>query len=139
MQFAYVEAAHRDFLSAAISAGGGVPVAPNPNGYAFPGGPGADIHTLAVSDILPLEETGVRAYLGALPHLTDLSLAQVAGTIFSTEARHSAVLKYTAFIDPNPNRMSGDKTVIRRYPHSNTLEYFLEPTTVLKAASVYFL
>ena len=139
VQFAYVEAAHRDFLAAAIAAGGGTPVSPNPNGYAFPGGPGQDIRTLIDSDILPLEETGVRAYLGALPHLTDLNLAQVAGTIYSTEARHSAVLKYTTFMVPDPNFIKGDQRVISRYPHFNTLEYFLTPTTVLKKAAAYFL
>ena len=138
VQFSYVEAAHRDFLATAIQAGGGTPVTANPNGYGFPGGPAADLHTLLVSNILPLEETGVRAYLGALPYITDLSLAQVAATIFSTEARHSAVIKYINFVDPNPNRMAGDQLVISKYPHPNTLEYFLTPTTVLTKASAYF-
>lgn len=138
VQFAYVEAAHRDFLRSAISAGGGTPVSANPTGYAFPGGPANDLRTLLANDILPLEETGVRAYLGALPFLNDLSLAQTAGTIFSTEARHSAAISNLVGTDPGPHMGRKDRKVIASYPHDNTLEYFLEPQTVLSRASGYF-
>jgi len=130
-QFTYIEAAHRDFLRAAITAGGGKPVAANPDGYRFPGGLKKDLRAILTA-ILPLEETGVRAYLGALPYLTDLNLATVAAGIFSTEARHSAVVAYTLGLDPGPRMQPGDKTVITDTPDYNTLEYYLPPGTVLQ-------
>lgn len=138
VQFAYVEAAHRDFLIAAITASGGTPTTAAPNGYKFPKTPSPGISYI-LGDILGLEETGVRAYLGALPFLADqLGLAQVAGGIYSTEARHSAAVRYVLDKFPGPTPYPGDQKVIATYPSKNTLEYFLEPATVLSAASVYF-
>jgi hypothetical protein len=136
-EFAYVEAAHRDFLKAAISSGGGTPVSPNPGGYMF-GGPVEPNMVSILSNILPLEETGVRAYLGALPYLTDLTLAMTAGGIFSTEARHSAIISYNLDIDPGPTRMPGDLTVVPNPPATNTFEYYLKPLTVIQIASKLF-
>jgi len=135
--FAYVEAAHRDVLTNAIKSGGGVPVVRNPNGYKF-GGPVSPNIASILGGILPLEETGVRAYLGALPYITDLPLAQTAASIFSTEARHSAAINYTLGIDPGPYKKSGDLTVIPNQPSDNTLEYFLKPKTVLSVAGAFF-
>jgi hypothetical protein len=61
-QFAFVEAAHRDFLIAAISAAGGTPVTANPTGYKFPTEFPAKVGLRDILEqILPLEETGVRA------------------------------------------------------------------------------
>jgi hypothetical protein len=136
-QFAYVEAAHRDFLIAAITAAGFTPTTANPGGYAFPSHPLSNIKSLLTA-ILPLEETGTRAYLGALPYLTDLGLATVAGGIYSTECRHSAAVSTTLNVPAGPTRQSSDKEVVPNPPAGNTFEPYLSPSTVLAAASVYF-
>ena len=140
LQFAYVEAAHRDFLRVAIQANGGTPVAPNPGGYRFPGGnPGSNLKTI-LQNIVPLEETGVRAYLGAVPDFSNANFLQVAGTIYSTEARHSASLRY--ILDPNdpgPSRMLNDREVTSRPPSVETFEKLLQVQEVLNAAGrTYF-
>ncbi len=113
VQFAYVEAAHRDFL---ITALGGL-VANGGNASPLQG-PTKTYVSLALnnaaslSDILaaiyPLEETGVRAYLGAAKYLQDNGTVQVAASIYSTECRHSAALAYIltpdgSTIGPRPN------------------------------------
>jgi hypothetical protein len=137
-QFAYVEAAHRDFLIAAIRAGGGTPVGANPGGYKFPA---ALPNTLKgiLQQIIPLEEVGVRAYLGAAGFLTDLPTIQVAGTIYSTEARHSAAIHLVLNEPIGPTRLAGDKEVVAGPPSEQTFEKFLEPATVIQAASsTYF-
>lgn len=142
-QFAYVEAAHRDFLIAAL---GSEATKPNPNGYKFAtadGTPGGDIATI-LANLLPLEETGVRAYLGAAGDLTSLTLIQTAATIYSTEARHSASIEYILDQDPGPRTgITGvpgpDKEVTTAAVASNVFEKYLDPNTVLAAAtSVYF-
>jgi hypothetical protein len=136
-QFAYAEAAHRDFLRTAIRGFGGTPQPPAARGYRFPNGPGNDLRTI-IANLYPLEETGVRAYLGAVPFLTDLGLAQTAGTIFSTEARHSAIFADILGRDPGPLPMPGDQKVTDNYPSPNTFEYFLAPRTVLQRIPAYF-
>jgi hypothetical protein len=136
-QFAYVEGAHRDFLEAAISAAGFAPAQKNPGGYKFVTAPAANIKSI-LTQIIPLEETGVRAYLGALPYLTDLGLAQTAGSIYSTEARHSASINYLLGLNPGPAPRPGDETVVPNPVGTNTFEYYLAPSTVIKAASAYF-
>lgn len=134
--FAFVEATHRDFLRAAIRQLGGTPQPRNPGGYQFPGGPGTDLRTI-LAKVLPLEETGVRAYLGAAGFLTDFSLIQTASTIYSTEARHSAIVADAIGRAPGPVRQAGDKGVTANYPSPDTFEYFLDPPTVLNAIKPY--
>ena len=129
-QFAAVEAAHRDFLRAAISAGGGTPVGPNPGGYHAPFG---ETLRSILEVILKVEETGVRAYLGAAGAITDLKLTQTAASIYSTEARHSSVLKLTLIQDPSPSRMPGDAQVTPRQKGEYDFEYFQTPEQILKA------
>jgi hypothetical protein len=136
-QFAYVEAAHRDFLIATMKSLGLTPVTANPGGYAFVQPPSENIRGLLLA-ILPLEETGVRAYLGAINYITDLSYAQVAASIYSTEARHSAVINYTVNNDPGPAPEPGDLSVVPKPPGPNTFEYYLKPSTVVARASAYF-
>jgi len=75
----------------------------------------------------------VRAYLGAAGFLTDLNLIQTASTIYSTEARHSAVVADSIGRLPGPVPMPGDKKVTPSYPSPDTFEYFLDPPTVLNA------
>jgi hypothetical protein len=138
-QFAFVEAAHRDFLRAAIRSLGGTPQPANPGGYKFPtpnGDPGGDLRTI-LANIIPLEETGVRAYLGAAGFLTNLGLLQTAATIFSTEARHSAVINDSIGRYPGPTPMPGDQRVVESYPSPDTFEYFLDPPVVLQRIRPY--
>ena len=130
-EFTYIEGSHRDFLRAAITASGGTPVPANPGGYIFPTPIEPNLKQI-LTQILPLEETGVRAYLGALPYLTDLGLAQTAGTIYSTEVRHSAVVNYTLNKDPGPGKLPGDLDVVPNPPANNTFEYYLQPSTVVQ-------
>ncbi len=129
--FTYVEAAHRDFLQTVL---GDQAVEPNPGGYKF-AQPLANNLRGILLQILPLEETGVRAYLGALPYLTDLNIGVTAGGIFSTEARHSAAVRYALFLDPGPAHIDDgffDKQVTTNQPSENTFEYFHPPLTILK-------
>ncbi|MGN6727096.1 MAG: ferritin-like domain-containing protein [Tepidisphaeraceae bacterium] len=136
-EFAFVEAAHRDFLRTAIQASGFTPTTPNPNGYAFPSGPGTTLKAI-LSNILPLEEEGTRAYLGALPYLTDLNLGVAAGGIYSTECRHSAAISYILGLDPGPRKMPGDLAITPKQPSENTFQYALAPATVINTVTAYF-
>ncbi len=136
-QYAYVEGAHREFLIAAIKAAGLTPAAKNPGGYKFASQPEANIKSILTA-ILPLEETGTRAYLAALPYLTDLGLATIAGGIYSTECRHSAAVSYTLGINPGPTRGSGDLEVVPNPPAGNTFEPYLQPKTVVAAVQPMF-
>lgn len=133
-QFAFVEAAHRDFLITTLNMMGAPITAHNPKGYKFATAvpAGTDLKTL-LSNILPLESTGVRAYLGAAPYLDSLSIATTATEIFSTEARHTAAISYLIEPDrnPGPAKKAGDRMVTATYPHENTFEYFLPPSTVI--------
>ncbi|HYE20026.1 MAG TPA: ferritin-like domain-containing protein [Tepidisphaeraceae bacterium] len=136
--FAYVEAAHRDFLIAAMQATGLAPVGPNPGGYKFPTALPASLYGI-LQQVIPLEETGVRAYLGAAGFLTDLGLVQVAGTIYTTEARHSAVINLVLNAPVGPVTLPGDKEVVAGPPSPQTFEKFLDPATVIAAVtSTYF-
>lgn len=140
LQFTYVEAAHRDFLRVAITGNGGTPVQPNPNGYRFPGGsPGSSLKAI-LQNLVPLEETGTRAYTGAVPDFASNTFLQVAGTISSTESRHSAAVRYILDpTDPGPSRMMGDREVTSRPPSVETFEKLLSVQEVLSAAQrTYF-
>lgn len=48
------------------------------------------------------EQTGVGAYLGALPLITDKNIRSAAGTIFTIEARHTAAFRALNHRDPAP-------------------------------------
>ena len=143
MQFAYVEAAHRDFLITALGANA-APVTSKSGKYKFAttdGKPGNDLVTI-LSNILPLEETGVRAYLGAAGFLTDNNLFQVAGTIYSTECRHSASIEYILGQDPGPRTgitgVPAGEQEVATAPAANVFEKYLTPPTVLTAASTAY-
>lgn len=150
--FAYVEATHRDFLRAAITSSGGTPVERNPTGYKFPtsdGSAGNDLRTI-LANILPLEETGVRAYLGAAEFMAFNTLAEkqlvaTAVAIHSTEARHSAIIDYLLEPtgNPGPQFNGGDRRVTDganavNTPSEDTFQYFLQPPTVITAVRAYF-
>ncbi len=109
-QYAYVEAAHRDFLRGFIPTLGGTPVPPNPKGYSAAAAglaPGATLKQILVV-ILTAEETGVSAYLGSAGFLTGPALVQAASTIYSTESRHSATINLAlGNIDPGATGAPG--------------------------------
>lgn len=93
VQFAYVEAAHRDFLLTVLGPAASPLQGPTKT-YHFPTGTDSSSLFGILSAILPLEETGVRAYLGAGKYLQDNPTVQTAVSIYSTECRHSASIEY---------------------------------------------
>ena len=142
--FAFVEAAHRDFLDMSIRNGGGTPVTRNAKGYQFPAS--ANItRSSSLKDLLtaiyPLEEEGVSAYLGAAPFLKDFELLRTAVTIYSTEARHSAAIAYILGIDTGPQKnvpgvgprqdvILNGKSVYDGLSQGKFFEYFIPPQQV---------
>jgi len=141
-QYAGVEAAHRDFLRAAIPQFGGTPVPANPKGYTTGLSAGADLGTI-LNLLSIVEEEGVRAYLGAAGKLTKPALVQAASTIYSTEARHSAGINYIVGRDTGPQPgysapTSADSKIPTTYPSPNTFEYFKTPTQVLGDVKAFF-
>ncbi|PQV63805.1 Ferritin-like domain-containing protein [Abditibacterium utsteinense] len=147
--FAYVEAAHRDFLDTTIRSLNDTPVARNPKGYTFGTAPAKNLRAI-LQAILPLEETGVRAYLGASAYFVDFprsaNLVQAAVGIYSTEARHSAAIQYILGNDIGPNgNQAGvpSNTKLNGLPYSDkglgdTFEYFSTPQQVIQAVSPFF-
>ena len=166
VQFAYVEAAHRDFLIAALGAAANPLQGPTKtyqsatlNALALAGTP-------SLSDLLaaiyPLEETGTRAYLGAAPYLQDNAHVQIAASIYSTECRHSASIayilapdgstvgprkniqgvampEYDVAVPPNTVAPPASPTIPTgtNYVPDSVFEKAVAPSDVLKAASIY--
>lgn len=149
--FAFAEAAHRDFLQMTIRSLGDTPVQPNARGYRFASTPASNLRAI-LEGLLPLEETGVRAYLGAAPFFTDFQSAQTKGLIqaavgiYSTEARHSAAIQYILGKDigpndsetgvPSNNRVSISGIGTLPYEDKglgDTFEYFSTPQQVVAA------
>lgn len=133
-EFAAVEAAHRDFLHAAIQSGSGNPVGPNPGGYHAPFG--SDLRSI-LTLIRTVEETGVRAYLGAAQFITGFTLTQTAAEIYSTEARHSAALNYILGLDAGPQKQRLDSQAVIHAYGGNNFEYFQTPEQVLIAVKPF--
>lgn len=139
-QYAGVEAAHRDFLRTAL---GGAAVSADEHGYNIHLPVGSDLKTI-LTTIRAVEEQGVRAYLGAAGYLTDPSLVQVASSIYTTEARHSAAVNYVLGRDTGPQpgangqSPSSDQKVTPNYPAPNTFEYYDTPTQVLAYVKLFF-
>lgn len=127
--FAFVEDAHAKFLQAAL---GNVAVSRNAKGYTFGSTVAPNIKAILTA-LLPLEETGVRAYLGAGKYFQSLALLQTAVSIYSTEARHSSSINYILGKDPGPYTLAGDQLLVpvSSSVSTNTFEHFLTPTTVL--------
>ncbi len=136
-QYSAVEAAHRDFLRTAITAAGASPVPANPNGYNIGLGAGTDLKTL-LTLIRTVEETGVTAYLGAAGFLTDANLVQIASSIYSTEARHSAGINYVLGLPTGPSGdIAGSAQPVKDVA-ANEFEYALSPKAVLAAVKPFF-
>jgi hypothetical protein len=140
VQFAYVEAAHRDFLKTVLGSAAN-PVVPASGQYKFgtsDGTPGSDLGSILTA-ILPLEETGVRAYLGAAPNIPDNNTLETAASIYSTECRHSAAVEVILGLDPGPARgISGvpqPEQEVATGVATNVFEKFLAPSVVLTAVA----
>ena len=136
-QYAAVEAAHRDFLRAAITAAGATPVPANPNGYSVAPFAGTDLYSITKL-IRTVEETGVTAYLGAAGYLTDANLVQIAASIYSTEARHSSGINYILGLPTGPTGDVGGKQPVSDVA-ANEFEYAQTPVAVLAAVKQFFL
>ena len=149
-QYAYVEAAHRDFLRTAIPALGGTAVPANPKGYSAASAglvPGADLATI-LKVILTAEETGVTAYLGAAGFLNDPNLIQIASSIYSTESRHSATINLSlgnvsanATAAPGPSGIVGGAQPISGVANllPGTAEFAQSPKAVLNSIKPFFI
>ncbi len=137
-QYAAVEAAHRDFLRAAITGAGATPVPANPNGYSVAPFAGTDLYSITKL-IRTVEETGVTAYLGAAGFLTNPAFVQIASSIYSTEARHSAGVNYTLGLPTGPTGdIAGSKQPATDVA-ANEFEFALTPKAVLAAVKQFFL
>ena len=141
-QYAYVEAAHRDFLTVALQSIGAPVAAPNPHGYKATFGITLQSILSVLADV---EETGVRAYLGAAGFLSNVQYLTTAVAIHSTEARHSAAINYVLGRNIGPTYLTGDKNVVNNQaqpnpaPFSeNTFQYYKDPPTVLQAVRPFF-
>lgn len=134
-QFAPVEAAHRDFLRSAISAGGGTPIGPNPGGYKADFGD--NLHSI-LTVIRAVEEKGVRAYLGAAQFINGFDTIQTAASIYSTECRHAAALNYVLGMDPGPSRQRLDSSAVFHEHAPNEFEQWQTPEQILEVAQTFY-
>jgi hypothetical protein len=145
VQYAYVEAAHAEFLTTVLSSLGAPTAKRNPGGYTTT----LDTSTATLSDILGViriaEEEGTRAYHGAAGFITDPTLLTTAAAIYSTECRHSAAVNYVLGRDIGPAFQSGDKNItgavgVNPSPYSNnTFEYLRDPAQVLNDVKGFFI
>ena len=138
-QLAYIEAGHSAFFKLAVQANGGTPVPPNPGGYAFPNGPGNNLRDI-LRTVLPVQETSNRAVLGASPDIANnLNLLQTAGTIYSTECRYSAGIRFSLDDEgeTGPVFMDGDRQVVAQAPSAQTFEKFKAAQEVLAFAQQF--
>ena len=122
VQFAYVEGAHRDFLTAALgglytNGGAAHPLQGPTKTYSMPALNAAATLSDILAAILPLEETGVRAYLGAGKYLQDNNTVQTAVAIYSTECRHSASIEYILAANGTSAAVPADGTIVG--PHNS--------------------
>ncbi len=102
-EFGDHEKQHVDALTGAIKKAGGKPVkAP---GVQFPLRDEASFIKLAVT----FEDTGVSAYNGAAPMISNMDVLAAAGSIAQVEARHAAAVRSLAGEDPTPDAF--DKTL----------------------------
>ncbi len=134
-QYAGVEAAHRDFLRTAISQAGATPVPANAKGYNAGLATGTDLLTI-MKLIRTVEETGVTAYLGAAGFLKTTALVQIAASIYTTEARHSAGVNYILGLPTGPTGDVGGAQPAKGAV--DEFEYAQTPKQVLAAIQPFF-
>lgn len=152
-QYGYVEATHRDFLRTELTRIGAPTVQPNARGYQLPAGTTANLRSI-LELIYAVEETGVRAYLGAAGFMnfstaTDKAYVQTAVAIHSTEARHSAGVAYILGLNTGPiyslpgvstgRRVTDGATAANSGAGTSedTFQYYSDPTVVLNAVQPF--
>lgn len=97
--FGAAEAAHVDAITAVIKQLGGTPVAKAAKyNFTAPKNRGDVLNTLAT-----VEEVGAGAYLGAADKIESKDVLTAAGGIAQVEARHAAVIRSIAGMDPVPS------------------------------------
>lgn len=95
------ERAHVEALTAAIAGAGGTPVGPREYyNFSVLGDLSTEEGILEVAQIL--ESTGVAAYNGAGPEITDKSILSTAGAIVQVEANHAAIVRILINPDVQP-------------------------------------
>jgi len=117
------EATHVSALSSVIIARGGTPIPACPYNFSAVTGPIAYLNIASV-----LEQTGVQAYDGAAAFITDTALQQVAATIATVEARHSAYLYQLLNASA-----SSTSTGAPFSPFPSSLDTASTPTTIVTA------
>lgn len=141
VQYAYVEAAHRDFLAVGLQSLGAPVATPNTKGYTAPFG-----STLSsiLTTLYNVEEEGVKAYLGSAKFFTDPGSLIAAVAIHSTECRHASALAYVLGKDVGPVHNGDDLRVtdgvdaIYPAPYAeNTFNYYRAPKKVLSDIQDY--
>ncbi len=135
-QYAGVEAAHREFLRAAITQAGATPVPANAKGYNAGLAAGTDLQTI-LQLLRTVEETGVTAYLGAAGFLKTTSLVQIAASIYTTEARHSAGVNYVLGLPTGPTGDVGGAQPATGVS-ADEFEFAQTPKQVLAAVQPFF-
>ena len=146
VQYAYVEAAHRDFLRTTLQSISGAALM-DVTAINFTSALGTTLSSI-LNLIYGVEETGVRAYLGAAGFLPDLATITTAVAIHSTEARHSAAVAYVLGKDAGPIYSIPGVTVGKRVtdkaqqavgaPYSeNTFQYYSDPPVVITAVTPF--
>jgi len=136
MQFARVEAAHRDFLRQALKIDDIIPFLPTkPRLYQF------GVETKSREEILAMlidvEAIGAAAYLGAIPYFRTKIFLTAAAGIQGTEARHTAALQAVQ------NRLLSDKLIATGTPmppaplasNNNGIDMPMDPDAVLAKIS----
>ncbi len=128
--FGRVEVEHRNFLDTALGSASILRSALSGAKFDF------NINALSRQQVLDLlytlEQTGVGAYLGAIPFFATNTYLQQAGGIQATEARHTAVIAAIY------NKLFGvSKQVAPPYNQNNGIDALVAPDTVLAAASQF--
>lgn len=129
--FGRVEREHRDFLITALGSQSLLLQAPF-NTARFDFGINNMTRQQIVSMLYTVENTGVGAYLGAIPFFTTKTYLRVAGGIQATEARHTATIAYVY------NRLFADRLPVTPLTNTNNgIDPPIPPDTVLAAVSPF--
>jgi len=134
-KFGKVEAQHRDFLIGAIkAANGGVTILDGAlKGASFNFGNNLATKASILNFLITVEDTGVKAYLGAIPSFTPGSpYLPTAAAIQGTEARHTAALIVIRNLTTGPTTSPAPL-----YTQNNGIDTNQNPQTVLNAVSQY--
>ncbi len=131
-QFASVEAEHRDFLRHSLNGLiDGIAVRPYKYDFGMENKSRADVLDLLIT----VEDTGAKAYLGAVPYLHSRAFITAAAAIQGTEARHTATL--TAIQNVLYPPAAGPKPVAPLASDNNGIEKPIAPDDVLAQVSPF--